>query len=64
MFYSKKLRKIKQLKHCFFSRKKGLSKGIYKRLNCGRGSKDKKNNIIKNLSYMAKKMGGKRKNII
>ncbi len=42
MFYSKKLKKIKQIKHCFFSRKNGFSKGIYKGLNCGRGSKDKK----------------------
>ena len=64
MFYSKKLRKIKQIKHCFFSRKKGFSKGIYQSLNCGRGSKDKKNNIIKNLSYIAKKMGVERNKLI
>ena len=43
MFYSKKkLKKIKKVKHCFFSRKKGFSKGIYESLNCGRGSKDKR----------------------
>ena len=56
MFYSKKLKKIKQIKHCFFSRKNGFSKGIYKGLNCGKGSKDKKLNIKKNLDYVAKKM--------
>jgi len=56
MFYSKKLKKIKQIKHCFFSRKNGFSKGIYKGLNCGKGSKDKKANIKKNLDYVAKKM--------
>ena len=56
MFYSKKLKKIKKIKHCFFSRKSGFSKGIYKGLNCGKGSKDKKKNIKKNLSYVAKKM--------
>ena len=56
MFYSKKLKKIKQIKHCFFSRRKGFSQGIYKGLNCGRGSKDKKANIKKNLDYVAKKM--------
>ena len=44
MFYSKKLKKIKQIKHCFFSRRNGFSQGIYKGLNCGRGSKDKKAN--------------------
>ena len=42
MFYSKKLKNIHKIKHCFFSRKRGFSKGIYKGLNCGRGSSDKK----------------------
>jgi len=56
MFYSKKLKKIKQIKHCFFSRRDGFSQGIYKGLNCGKGSKDKKVNIEKNLDYVAKKM--------
>jgi len=56
MFYSKKLRKFKKINHCFFSRKNGFSKGIYKSLNCGRGSKDSKKNIQKNLSFVAKKM--------
>ena len=55
MFYSKKLKKIKQIKHCFFSRKNGFSKGIYKGLNCGRGSKDKKVNVKKNLNFVEKK---------
>ena len=56
MFYSKKLKKMKQIRHCFFSRKKGFSKGIYKGLNCGKGSKDKKVNVKKNLDIVAKKM--------
>ena len=56
MFYSKKLKKFKNIKHCFFSRKGGFSKGIYKSLNCGRGSKDKKKNILKNLNFISKKM--------
>ena len=47
MFYSKKLKKFKNIKHCFFSRKGGFSKGIYKSLNCGRGSKDKKKKYFK-----------------
>ena len=45
MFYSKKLKKFKEIKHCFFSRKGGFSKGIYKSLNCGQGSGDEKKNI-------------------
>ena len=48
MFYSKKLKKFKNIKHCFFSRKGGYSKGIYKSLNCGKGSKDSKKNVYKN----------------
>ena len=64
MFFSKKLKKIKQIKHCFFSRKKGFSKGIYKGLNCGKGSKDKKGNVRKNLSYVAKKMNIERDKLI
>ena len=64
MFYSKKLKKIKQIKHCFFSRKNGFSKGIYNGLNCGRGSKDKKVNVKKNLHYVAKKMNVERDKLI
>jgi len=57
MFYSKNLKKIKKINHCFFSRKNGFSKGIYKSLNCGRGSKDNKKNINKNLIFVSDKMG-------
>ena len=64
MFYSKKFKKFKEIEHCFFSRKKGFSKGIYKSLNCGRGSKDNKKNIHKNLNFVAKTMGVKRNKLI
>ena len=56
MFFSKKLKQFKKLKHCFFSRKGGYSKGLYKGLNCGRGSGDIKKNITQNLEYIARKM--------
>ena len=56
MYYSKNLKKIKKINHCFFSRKKGFSKGIYRSLNCGKGSKDNKKNIGKNLEFVAKHM--------
>ena len=56
MFYSKKLKEFKEIKHCFFSRRGGFSKGIYKSLNCGRGSNDEKKTIQKNLNYISKKM--------
>ena len=64
MFYSKKLNKFKGIKHCFFSRKGGFSKGLYKSLNCGKGSKDNKKNILKNLNYVAKKMFVKKNKLI
>ena len=51
MYFSKNLRNIK---HCFFSRKNGSSKGVYRSLNCGPGSKDKKVNIKKNLNKISK----------
>ena len=57
MFYSKNFKKFKNINHCFFSKKNGFSKGIYKSLNCGRGSKDDKKNINKNLIFVSKRMG-------
>ncbi len=54
MFYSKNLLNINDLKHCFFSRKNGVSKGIYKSLNCGIGSNDNPNDIRKNLEIVSK----------
>ena len=64
MYFSKKLKKFDSIRHCFFSRKGGFSKGLYKSLNCGRGSKDNKKNIIKNLSFVAKKMHVKKENLV
>ena len=64
MFYCKNLKKFKGLKHCFFSRKRGFSKGFYKGLNCGRGSNDNKVNINKNLKYVSTKMKVKKNNLI
>ena len=63
MFYSKKLKKFKNINHYFFSRKGGYSKGIYKGLNCGQGSKDNKKNIQKNLSFVSKLIGIKKKRL-
>ena len=45
MYFSKKIKKFKKIKHCFFSKKGGFSNGLYKSLNCGEGSFDKKKNI-------------------
>ena len=56
MFYSKKLTKEIAIKHCFFNRSGGKSKGIYKSLNCGRGSFDKKKYIKQNIVIASKKI--------
>tara|TARA_B100000686_G_scaffold332606_1_gene397554 strand:- start:2 stop:763 length:762 start_codon:yes stop_codon:yes gene_type:complete len=64
MFFSKKLQKFESLKHCFFSRKNGFSTGNYASLNCGLGSKDKKENILKNLESVSKKIGCKKELLI
>ena len=64
MFYSKRLKKFKEIKHCFFSRKGGLSSGMYRSLNCGRGSNDKKENVKKNLMIVTNKMKFNKNNII
>ena len=63
MFFSKNFKKIRIVKHCFFSRKGGFSKGIYKGLNCGRGSKDNKTNVKKNLKFVSKKINVKFDNL-
>ena len=64
MFFSKKLEKFKNLKHCFFSRKNGVSKGYYESLNCGLGSDDKKENVSKNLELVAKKITCNKESLI
>ena len=63
MIRSKKLSSIKKIKHGFFNSVGGYSKDIYKSLNCGTGSKDKKSNIKKNLNKVRKKISTKAKNI-
>ncbi len=61
MIRSKKLIKFRKINHGFFNSFGGVSSGIYKSLNCGIGSKDKKKNIIKNLKIVTNRIGGKKK---
>ena len=63
MITSHKLLRQKKISHGFFNRTGGISKGIYRSLNCGIGSKDKKNKIIKNLKIVKNKVCKKSKNI-
>ena len=64
MFYSKNLKNNLKIQHCFFSRKNGTSEGIYDSLNCGVGSKDKKENIEKNLGIVCKKFKINKKSLV
>ena len=63
MIKSKILLKVKKLKHGFFNSKGGISKNIYKSLNCGPGSKDKSSNVRKNLELVRKKIKKSARNI-
>ena len=63
MLNSKKLSKFSEINHGFFNKNGGVSEGIYKSLNCGIGSKEKKNNIKKNLKIVKRKIGKKSKEI-
>ena len=57
MLYSKKLIKFQNIRHGFFNREGGVSKGIYKSLNCGLGSDDRIKNVRKNIEIVCKKIG-------
>ena len=60
MIISKLLNKTNIVNHGFFNSKNGSSRGIYKSLNCGRGSQDSQKNIKKNLDYVKKKICSKK----
>ena len=64
MFIFKETNKYSHIKYAFFSRKKGISNGIYKSLNCGLNSKDKKRNVLKNRVIALKKINLNKKNLI
>ena len=63
MFYSNELKKNKNIKHCFFSRNNGFSKGIYESLNCGPGSNDSKSHISQNLNFISQQMNVNKENL-
>ena len=63
MISSKFLNQTNIVNHGFFNKKNGFSTGIYKSLNCGKGSFDSKQNIKKNLNYVKKKIVSKKNNI-
>ena len=64
MIKSIKLKKFKNIKHGFFNSYGGVSRGIYKGLNCGMGSSDTKKDVLKNLELVSKKIGSKKESLI
>ena len=64
MIKSKKLSKFKNIKHGFFNKNGGVSRGIYQSLNCGVGSLDSKKNIRKNINIVCKKINTKSNKLI
>ncbi len=63
MIKSKNFKKFKGIKHGFFNKVGGKSKGIYQSLNCGPGSKDNKIDIKKNLRIVLNKFNKTSKKI-
>ena len=64
MIKSKKLSRFKNIEHAFFNRLGGKSVGIFSSLNCGPGSSDNKDNILKNLNIIKKKIKSTSNNIV
>ena len=64
MFKSKKLLKTKIVNHFFFNKKNGFSTGIYKSLNCGKGSNDSKTKVKKNLKFVKEKISSNKNNVV
>jgi len=60
---SNKLLRQKKISHGFFNRLGGKSTGIYKGLNCGPGSKDKKKSVKQNLKIVKNKISYNSKDI-
>ena len=64
MLKSKKLSRFKDIEHAFFNRLGGKSTGIYKSLNCGASSSDKKKKIFENLTIVKEKIKSNSKKIV
>ncbi len=64
MIKSKLLSNFKNVSHGFFNSEGGYSSGIYKSLNCGIGSKDKKMKVLLNLKKVSKKINVTNKNLV
>ncbi len=64
MIKSKLLGKFKNISHGFFNSVGGYSNGIYKSLNCGIGSRDKKKRVLLNLNKVSKIINIPKNNLV
>src|SRR5437868_2608641 len=51
------LTKIKNIRHGFFTRRGGVSTGLYESLNCGPGSNDNPDNVRQNRAHAMQALG-------
>lgn len=54
---ARSLSETRRLRHGFFTRRGGVSSGLYASLNCGPGSKDEPPSIAENRSRVARRLG-------
>ena len=64
MIKSRLLSNFKNIYHGFFNSEGGYSNGIYKSLNCGIGSQDKKMKVLLNLKKVSKKIKVTNNNLV
>jgi len=57
MLHSTALSAVPALRHGFFTREGGVSRGVYGALNCGLGSRDKRERVLQNRAHLAGRMG-------
>ena len=64
MLTAKPLEVVPHIRHGFFTRKGGASKGIYASLNCGLGSGDDKAAVRRNRAHVAQTLGVEPDNLV
>jgi YfiH family protein len=57
MFRDQTLASCDGVRHGFFTRRGGVSGGVYNSLNCGPGSKDEAGNVVQNRALVAETLG-------
>ena len=60
MIESSALRSLSGISHGFFTREGGVSSGLYASLNCGIGSKDRREDVIENRGRATERVGARR----